>query len=138
MLTGGKITRYAIKQSQARLYLSVLDRKQNDGRTHGRNKRSIADLVLERTPMRPSWLGHMIKGTFIGHQWLAAPCLPFYDRPLGHEPRAIGSKILISVRLGLCVKMHSRRYEVNMRADVRGNRIFIARNMRRRGWSVLE
>ena len=104
-----------------------------DGRAHMRNKRSIADLVLGRTPMRVSWLGHVMKWTFIGHNWLAAPCLLSYGGPLGRELPAIGSKILISVRLGLCVKMNSRRYKVNMGADVRGNRIFIARNMHRRG-----
>ena len=65
VLTGGKITRYTIKQSQACLYLSVLDGKQKDHRTHRRNKRSIADLSLVLTPMRLSWLGHVMGRTFI-------------------------------------------------------------------------
>lgn len=79
-----------------------------------------------------------MSGTFMGHQWLAAPYILVYNGPLGHKPRAISSKILISVRLSLGVKVHSRRYKINMGADVRGNRIFIARDMRRRRSSVLE
>lgn len=92
-----------------------------EARAYGSDERNIADLIKIRSMVRVERSRIVMHGTILWHIRTTGPSFL--------EWRAVRCEEVIGVALGLCVKVYSRRHEVDVGPDMRGQAVVVARDV---------